>query len=169
MSSGTRSGWGMAAPTTRRRNTFRRRGPAVRPLRHGVVGDDVLRHAVDDERDVLCRLSGNRDELGQRWYPTDHPDDVGHPGGAAAVRPGDIGPARGGQPYLRVQQQYRRPDQALLRFHPEHAARHHDLGARGATRWTSPGGRRRRSSISNPEASAAATASPTISASPSTP
>ncbi len=150
--------------------TFRRRGPAVRPLRHGVVGDDVLRHPVDDERDVLCRLSGNRDELGQRWYPTDHPDDVGHPGGAAAVRPGDIGPARGRTTISSGSTATSRARSSPTSISPRTRSRSSRSGASGCTtRWISPGGRRRRSSISNPEASAAATASPTISASPSTP
>ena len=83
-----------------------------------------------DECHVLCRLPGDRDQLGQR-YPPDHPDDAGHPGGAAAVRSGDIGPACGGQRDLRVQHHDHRPDQTLLRFHPEHTARRHDLGLRG--------------------------------------
>jgi hypothetical protein len=51
---------------SRRRKTFRRCRPTVRTLRHGVVDDDVLHRAVGDERDVLCRLSGDRDQLGQR-------------------------------------------------------------------------------------------------------
>jgi hypothetical protein len=48
-----------------------------------------------------------------------------------AVRSGDIGPACGGQRDLRVQHHDHRPDQTLLRFHPEHTARRHDLGLRG--------------------------------------
>ena len=79
------------------------------------------------QRGVLCRLSGNRYQC--RRIPIT-PDDAGHPGGAAPLRRADVRPARKRRPGVRVQQQYRRPGRALLRFHHEHESFHHDLGRR---------------------------------------